>query len=215
MWSNTNMNICYSNNVRILFEYQIIRSPLFGYNLIFRVFPDKVPENTRSYISALLPKLNPTCYPVFFPIPDPTWYWKAPPVGHWRSKSIFSSLGIQSCSPCPSFSYVGVSCSFFMFICLHYVQGFVQVFAKCCRVTALVVPCADNSHRQNLQEEGGSKSEAEHKGNDRETTKSRRQYVREQRKTNLSMEKDNHIMFTNCTGLGWRSETRIIDRGVS
>ena len=36
---------------------------------------------------------------------------------------------------------------------------------------------------------------------------------REQRKTNLSMEKDNHIMFTNCTRLGWRSETRIIDRG--
>ena len=68
-----------------------------------------------------------------------------------------------------------------MFICLHYVQGFVQVFAKCCRVTALVVPCADNSHRQNLQEEGGSKSEAEHKGNDRETAKSRRQYVRENR----------------------------------
>ena len=28
MWSNTNMNICYSNNIRILFEYRIIRSPL-------------------------------------------------------------------------------------------------------------------------------------------------------------------------------------------
>ena len=28
MWSNTNTNICYSNNIRILFEYQIIRSPL-------------------------------------------------------------------------------------------------------------------------------------------------------------------------------------------
>ena len=28
MWSNTNTNICYSNNIRILFEYRIIRSPL-------------------------------------------------------------------------------------------------------------------------------------------------------------------------------------------
>ena len=28
MWPNTNTNIYYSNNIRILFEYQIIRSPL-------------------------------------------------------------------------------------------------------------------------------------------------------------------------------------------
>ena len=28
MWPNTNTNICYSNNIRILFEYRIIRSPL-------------------------------------------------------------------------------------------------------------------------------------------------------------------------------------------
>ena len=28
MWSNTNTNIYYSNNIRILFEYRIIRSPL-------------------------------------------------------------------------------------------------------------------------------------------------------------------------------------------
>ena len=32
----------------------------------------KIPENTRSYISTLLPDPNPTRYPVFFPIPDPT-----------------------------------------------------------------------------------------------------------------------------------------------
>ena len=28
MWPNTNTNICYSNDIRILFEYRIIRSPL-------------------------------------------------------------------------------------------------------------------------------------------------------------------------------------------
>ena len=28
LWSNTITNICYSNNIRILFEYRIIRSPL-------------------------------------------------------------------------------------------------------------------------------------------------------------------------------------------
>ena len=28
MWLNTNTNICYSNNIQILFEYRIIRSPL-------------------------------------------------------------------------------------------------------------------------------------------------------------------------------------------
>ena len=28
MWSNTNTNICYSNNIQILFEYRIIHSPL-------------------------------------------------------------------------------------------------------------------------------------------------------------------------------------------
>ena len=50
---------------------------------------------------------------------------------------------------------------------------------------ALVVPRAENSRRQNLQQEGGSKSEAEHKGNDRETTKSRRQYVRENREKQI------------------------------
>ena len=32
----------------------------------------KIPENTRSYISTLLPDPNPTRYPVFFLIPDPT-----------------------------------------------------------------------------------------------------------------------------------------------
>ena len=32
----------------------------------------KIPENTRSYILTLLPDPNPTRYPVFFPIPDPT-----------------------------------------------------------------------------------------------------------------------------------------------
>ena len=32
----------------------------------------KIPENTRSYFSTLLPDPNPTRYPVFFPIPDPT-----------------------------------------------------------------------------------------------------------------------------------------------
>ena len=72
-----------------------------------------------------------------------------------------------------------------MFICLQNVQGSVQEFAKCCRVTALVVPRADNSQRQNLQKEGGSKSEAEHKGNDRETTKSRGQYVRKNREKQI------------------------------
>ena len=34
----------------------------------------KIPENTRSYFSTLLPDPNPTRYPVFFPIPDPTRY---------------------------------------------------------------------------------------------------------------------------------------------
>ena len=33
MWSNTNTNICYSNNIRILFEYRIIRSPLILVNM--------------------------------------------------------------------------------------------------------------------------------------------------------------------------------------
>ena len=32
----------------------------------------EIPGNTRSYISTLLPDPNPTCYPVFCPIPDPT-----------------------------------------------------------------------------------------------------------------------------------------------
>ena len=32
----------------------------------------KIPENTRLYFSTLLPDPNPTRYPVFFPIPDPT-----------------------------------------------------------------------------------------------------------------------------------------------
>ena len=32
----------------------------------------KIPENTRSYFSTLLPDPNPTRYPVFSPIPDPT-----------------------------------------------------------------------------------------------------------------------------------------------
>ena len=32
----------------------------------------KIPENTRSYFSILLPDPNPIRYPVFFPIPDPT-----------------------------------------------------------------------------------------------------------------------------------------------
>ena len=169
---------------------------------------------------------NPIRYPVFFWYPaQPNQLWKSsgcgwPKIPICRVNPNFRVLPDFSGIPQTRHDWVlgigyGLPCSFFMFICLHYVQGFVQVFAKCCRVTALVVPCADNSHRQNLQEEGGSKSEAEHKGNDRETAKSRRQYVREQRKTNLSMEKDNHIMFTNCTRLGWRSETRIIDRGMS
>ena len=30
----------------------------------------EIPRNTRSFISTLLPDLNPTCYPVFCPIPD-------------------------------------------------------------------------------------------------------------------------------------------------
>ena len=34
----------------------------------------KIPENTRSYFSTLLPDPNPTRYPVFCPIPDPTRY---------------------------------------------------------------------------------------------------------------------------------------------
>ena len=34
LWSNTNRNICYSNNIRILFEYRIIRSPLFWMDII-------------------------------------------------------------------------------------------------------------------------------------------------------------------------------------
>ena len=45
----------------------------------------KIPENTRSYILTLLPDPNPTRYPVFFLIPDPTRYWKTLPVGHWLS----------------------------------------------------------------------------------------------------------------------------------
>ena len=32
----------------------------------------KIPGNTRSYFSTLLPDPNPTRYPVFCPIPDPT-----------------------------------------------------------------------------------------------------------------------------------------------
>ena len=36
----------------------------------------KIPENTRPYISTLLPDPNPNRYPVFFPIPDPIRYWK-------------------------------------------------------------------------------------------------------------------------------------------
>ena len=32
----------------------------------------KIPENTRLYFSTLLPDPNPTRYPVFFPIPDPS-----------------------------------------------------------------------------------------------------------------------------------------------
>ena len=32
----------------------------------------EIPGNTRSSISTLLPDSNPTCYPVFCPIPDPT-----------------------------------------------------------------------------------------------------------------------------------------------
>ena len=32
----------------------------------------KIPGNTLSYISTLLPDLNPTRYPVFCPLPDPT-----------------------------------------------------------------------------------------------------------------------------------------------
>ena len=43
----------------------------------------KIPGNTRSYISTLLPDPNPTRYPAFCPIPDPTRYWKTLPVGHW------------------------------------------------------------------------------------------------------------------------------------
>ena len=43
----------------------------------------KIPENTRSYISTLLPDPNLTHYPVFSPIPDPTRYLKTLPVGHW------------------------------------------------------------------------------------------------------------------------------------
>ena len=53
----------------------------------------KIPENTRSYFSTLLPDPNPTRYPVFFPIPDPTRYWKTLPVGHcfWSCYVFFSS----------------------------------------------------------------------------------------------------------------------------
>ena len=35
MWSNTNTNICYSKNIRILFEYRIIRSPLDGHSCLY------------------------------------------------------------------------------------------------------------------------------------------------------------------------------------
>ena len=42
----------------------------------------EIPGNTRSHISTLLPDPNPTCYPVFCPIPDPTPYWKTLPAGH-------------------------------------------------------------------------------------------------------------------------------------
>ena len=38
----------------------------------------KIPENTWSYNSTLLPDLNSTCYPVFCPIPDPTQYIENP-----------------------------------------------------------------------------------------------------------------------------------------
>ena len=39
-----------------------------------QIYPkaNKIPGNTRSYISTLLPDPNPTRYPVFCPIPDPT-----------------------------------------------------------------------------------------------------------------------------------------------
>ena len=39
--------------------------------LTYPVIPE-IPENTRSYFSTLLLDLNPTRYPVFCPIPDPT-----------------------------------------------------------------------------------------------------------------------------------------------
>ena len=35
MWPNTNTNNCYLNNIRILFEYQIIRSPRIDVTLAF------------------------------------------------------------------------------------------------------------------------------------------------------------------------------------
>ena len=135
---------------------------------------------------------KPNRYPVFFQMPDPTRYWKTlPVVGHCSCRGgevkicFFLLQGFNLAVLAQALAMLAFHVHFFMLICLHYVQGSVQVFAKCCRVTALVVPRADNSQRQNLQQEGGSKSEAEHKGNDRETTKSRRQYVRENREKQI------------------------------
>ena len=66
----------------------------------------KTPGNTLSYNLTLLPNPNPTRYPVFCPIPDPTRYWKTLPAGHWcqivplclfRKKIIRISYGVIKC----------------------------------------------------------------------------------------------------------------------
>ena len=100
---------------------------------------------------------KPNRYPVFFQMPDPTRYWKTlPVVGHCSCRGgevkicFFLLQGFNLAVLAQALAMLAFHVHFFMLICLHYVQGSVQVFAKCCRVTALVVPRADNSQRQNL-----------------------------------------------------------------
>ena len=52
----------------------------------------KIPGNTRSYFSTLLPDPNPTRYPVFCTIPDPTRYWKTLPAGHWHRVAYINDI---------------------------------------------------------------------------------------------------------------------------
>ena len=56
----------------LLVERSIVQSTNTNTNTQEYPRVKKIPENTRPYISTLLPDPNLTRYPVFFPIPDPT-----------------------------------------------------------------------------------------------------------------------------------------------